>query len=882
MRVWREWILRLWNTIRPARPDAELERELRAHLEMAADAGGRPGEGVAAVAHAMEALRDQRGVTWLEDLARDVRYGVRMLASNPGFTLVCVVSLAIGIGANCAVFSFADALLLRPLTVPRPTEVVTVGSPDMMGRAVTASYRDYVDIRDRSRSFEGLSAFTSAAVAFSADPRTMPAPRIGLLVSDNFFDAMHVQPALGRLFRPDEHQVPGRDAVVILGYEFWTREFARDPSVLGRRVRLNGNDFTIIGVAAEGFTGLDRYTRFEFYAPLMMWQAISEIPGVQPLEARDFRRLTLKGRLKERGAITQAQSELSLLATDLARVYPDSHRNFTLLVRSEFKDRFAQNPPNAILIAMLTFLAASVLFVACANVAGLIASRAPTRAREIAMRLAIGAGRGRVVRQLVTESLLVALGGGALGLAVGYAGVLLFRQFRVPTDLPIEVSFRLDTRAMIVSLLVAVASAILFGVAPAIRATRADLTAVMKATDAAGFGRGRRWGRSILVGGQVAISVVVLAIATFIYRDFEQRLDSGPGFRRDHLLLMWFDPGLIKYTTEQSERFYRRLTDDVERTPGLTGATLTAFVPIDGGAMNARIVPEDFTLPNGESSVTLWSATVDEHFFSVFDVPILAGRGFAATDDGDAPRVAVVNEQFAKHYWPGEDAVGKHIRLDGRTGPRVEIVGVARTVKYRSSFEKPADFVYLPVAQHPTPRLVLLLRSSGDPRQLVESVERIVHALDANMPISDLRTYADVYRYNVVEGPGIGVEIVATMGAVGLMLAVAGLYGLVAYSVSRRTREIGIRIAIGASPSDVLRLVMSKGLVLVATGVAIGQTLGLGLERLLNAFLFDAGGFNLLAYAIVVPSLLAVTMLATYVPARRASRIAPTQALRYE
>jgi hypothetical protein len=274
--------------------------------------------------------------------------------------------------------------------------------------------------------------------------------------------------------------------------------------------------------------------------------------------------------------------------------------------------------------------------------------------------------------------------------------------------------------------------------------------------------------------------------------------------------------------------------------------------------------------------------TVDEGFFATMDVAVVRGRAILRSDGADAPLVAVVNEQFAKHFWQDDDAVGKHIRLDGRTGPLVEIVGIARTVKYRTSFEKPTDFVYLPVAQHPRPRLVMLMRSAGDPHQLIDPLAGIVHALDANMPISDLRTYADVYRYNVVEGPGVGIKIVATMGVVGLMLAVAGLYGLVAYSVSRRTREIGIRLAIGASPGDVFRLVMSKGLTLVAIGLAIGLMLGLGLERLLVAFLFSVRGINIAAYAIVVPSLLAVTMLATYLPARRASRIAPTQALRYE
>jgi predicted permease len=575
----REWFMRLWGTLSRSRGDRELQEELRAHIEMAIEDQRRRGETPESAARAariragdlssaVEALRDQRGLPWLEDLARDLRYGFLLLRRSPVFAAAAVLSLGLGIGANTAVFSFADALLLRPLAVPRPDEVLTVGSRETFPRLV-ASHRDYLDIRDRSTSFEGLIAFATLTAVVAPEPDALPRARLGMAVSDNFFSVLGVEPALGRDFRPEENEVPGRDAVVILGHEFWTRGFASDPSVLGRTVRLAGIEWTIIGVAPAEFTGLDRYTRLEFYAPLMMWPRLLIDPEVDPLEDRDFRSLILKGRLAPGVTLAEAQTELSSIAADLERAYPDTNRNRSLEVRTELSTRIEQAPPVARLVLMLGMLAAAVLFVACANVAGLLSSRAPTRAREIALRIAMGARRSRVIRQLITESVLVALIGGVVALAVGYAGVRLFRQFRIPTELPIVASFEIDSRALMVSLVIALASAVLFGLAPAIRSARADLTSVMKASDASGFGRGRRWGRALLVGGQVAVSVVLLVVATFVYRGFQHRYASGPGFRTDHVLLMWFQPGLVQYGEAEAQRFFDEVAEGARLVPGV-------------------------------------------------------------------------------------------------------------------------------------------------------------------------------------------------------------------------------------------------------------------------------------------------------------------------
>ncbi|HXN48842.1 MAG TPA: FtsX-like permease family protein, partial [Bryobacteraceae bacterium] len=393
----------------------------------------------------------------------------------------------------------------------------------------------------------------------------------------------------------------------------------------------------------------------------------------------------------------------------------------------------------------------------------------------------------------------------------------------------------------------------------------------------------RLWGRNALVVAQVSISLMLLMASSLMVRGFHQSLAEGTPFLKDRLLLVRFDPRLVQYNEAQTQQFYKLLAERVRMAPGVQGAALTENPPLALERFDAvSFVPDDFEMPRDRENFTSTMDTVDQGYFETMGVPILRGRGFLASDTSDAPRVAVVNEHFANHYWPGADAVGKRIRLDKRGGPPVEIVGVAETIKYRSALEKPIDFVYLPLAQHPVPRMVLLVRSSGDPLKWLQPVKDVVRALDPNLPMLQTRSYDDLYRYNVVDGPGAATKMIGTMGLVGLLLAIAGLYGLVAYNVSRRTREIGIRMALGAGPRDVLRLVMGKGLVLVGIGTAIGLALGLGVERILQTAVFNTRGIDIAVYLVVVPSMVTVTMLAAYLPARRAARIAPTQALRYE
>ena len=900
MRMEHWWFtgpLRLKSILRGRRVERELDEELQFHLDHKIEAGIASGlsprEARYAAIRAMDGLeqrkeemRDMRRIHWLTDFVDDAYYAIRNLRRTSGLTAFVVITLALGIGMSAAVFSMLDGLIFRPYPVPHPGSVVTLVGTSRDNSFDDFSYREYLDIRRGTKSYDGAIANGALqGVGFSAEPGATPRVKAGMLVSGNYFRVLGVEPQLGRGFRDEEDETAGRDAVVVLGPDFWKHEFASDPSVVGRLVRLNGTDFTVIGVAPDTFPGMEIFLRPDFYMPLAMARVFSTTPQKNFFEDRDDRELTVSARLKAGATVQQARSELAVLAQGFERAYPKLNRDRGAAVRTQFEMRTRGDAGEWKFIVIFAVLALAVLLVACTNVAGLLLSRAQTRTREIAIRLAMGAGRSRLIRMLLTESLMLASLGGLAGIAVAYGAIRFFHTLAIPAELPVTLPFQLDRRVLLANLALSVLSAIACGLAPALQSTRADLVNGLKSADAdaaAGIGRKRLWGRNVLVVAQVSMSLLLLTASFLMMRGFHNGVVTT-GFAKDHLLVSRFDPRLVQYNRAQTQQFYTLLAERVRATPGVQSAGFTQNPPLGLGAFDRlAFVPDGVQLPRDRENFTATMDTVDEGFFPTMGIAILRGRGVQASDTADAPRVAVVNEQFATHYWPNADAVGQHIRLDSRVGTSVEVIGVAQTVTYRQTFERPTDFVYVPLAQHPVARMALLLRSNGDPRQLIEPLKDVVRALDANLPISETRTYEDVYRYNAVEGPGVGIHLVGTMGAVGLLLAISGLYGLVAYNVSRRTREIGIRIAIGAGPSDVLRLVMGKGLVLVGTGTAIGLVMGLALERLMNSMLFNAGGVDIVAYVVIVPSLLLATLLATYVPARRASRIAPTQALRYE
>jgi predicted permease len=819
---------------------------------------------------------------------QDIKHGIRVLLKSPGFTSIAILSIAIGVGANAAMFSVADGLVFRPLPVPRASEVVSIiGLERNVGFGNRRlSYPDYVDLRDRTKSFRTLVAYTTVVTTFADRADALAQRKVGAAVTGNLLEAMEVPAALGRTFRADEDQVPGRNPVVILDYDEWTQEYSADPAIVDRRIYIGGVEFTVIGVTPPGFTGIDHDVKPSFYVPTAMYTAVQNGVPRDVLTRRELRNFVVKGRLAPGVTQAEAGTDVQQLASSLAQTYPETSRNRDLLVRTQLQAyRDQPNGGDTNLVVMLMTLAFVVLAIACANLAGLLASRAPVRAREVALRMAVGAGRWRVVRQLVTESLILAATGGLLGLVISYLIINVFRTVEYPTDIPLKLTFELDARAIAVAIVLATGSAILTSLLPAWRAARADLVRSLKDTTGENRGRARQWGRSVLVCGQVAASLVLLAVAMFMYRAFQTQLDQGPGFRTQGLLFASFDPGLARYDNARTEAFYRLLKDRAQALPGVQSVTLASNVPMRTDNLQfSRLVPEGFQLAQGIESITSPSNIVDDGYFDTTGIRIVEGRGFRATDDRDSPSVVVVNQQFASHYWPGQSAIGKRVRVLGERERYVEIIGVAANSKQFFIAERPVEFVYFAHEQSPPSRRSLMLASNQSAEALAEPVRAMVRSIDPGMPVLGLRTMEDYYDARAVGIARLLVGTIGGMGTIGVVLAMVGLYGLMAYAVSRRTREFGIRIAVGAEPSSVLGMVLKKGMLLAGAGIVIGVIASIGADGLLQA-VFESQmsrTTNIGAYVSVVTALVIVTLLAAYLPARRAARTDPLRALRQE
>ncbi len=815
-------------------------------------------------------------------MLNDITYALRMLRKHPGFTAVAACSLAIGIGANSAIFSFADAMLLRPLPVMKPSAVVNLASgPTTFGGNRTFSYPDYLDFRDRNRTFDGLIAFQYGQFGYAPNQSVVPEMQFGIFVSGNFFRVLGVEPSLGRGFRSDEDKVPGRDRVAVISHEFWVSHFNGASSAVGSTVRLNGMEFTIVGVAPAAFRGIDQFVKPTIYLPIAMEPALS---GSDNLNKRDARWLMIKGRLKPGVTTARAQADLEAIAKQLQRMYPSEPRDQKIPVETELALRIEQSPPDAELIEMLMVLAACVLLVACANVAGLLLSRAAARGREIAVRLAVGAARWQLVRQLFLENLLLALLGGALGIAIAYAGVQLFASIPIPSDVPISFQINLDQRVLIFTLIASVLSTFLFGFFPALRSSRADVSTALKARDTDGSRKSRLWGRNVLVSAQLAVSLVLVFISSVIFMGFRKQAAQGPGFETDHLYLMTFDAQMVHYTAAQSEQFFKQLVDRVRSAPGVKSDALASTVPLGMDGDGRDVLPEGRALKPGEHLPNAFDSIVGDGYFATLHIPIVRGRGFLPTDKPNSPLVAVVNEQFAKHFWPHQDAIGKRFHVNDANGPLIQIVGIARQAKYLWITEPPVDFLYLPFSQNPHNAMTLMTEAqSSDASGLAPELRGIVHGMDPNMPAFDVRTMQDLYTKRAIQTPDIITEAVGGMGLMAFVLAVIGLYGLIAYSVSRRTREIGVRMAIGADRRGVLQMVLRQGMVLAAWGIGIGLLFSVAASRLIGSMLaLTFGKTNPSLFVVVVIPLFLVALLAAYSPARRASRIDPMKALREE
>jgi putative ABC transport system permease protein len=919
MAHWNEMLKRAGHLLRRSQFDRELNEEIQFHIQTRAEELEREG---ASPAEALERARREFGprarmsedsraawqIQWLEDLWRDLVYAARAFAKAPGFTAVAVLSLGIGVGANCAMFSLVEGTLLRLPRVPHPLEIVTLTSTAKDSNAPAISYPDYRDLRDRATSFQGIAAFTGVSAGFAARPGVEPRIKDGKLVTGNFFDVLQVGSDFGRTFLPEEDRVPGKDAVVVLSDLCWKQDFSADPDVLGKKARINGIDFTIIGVLPARFTDVDDdfdEDRPSFYLPMRIAPELEGNPNL--LEDRSHRNLRVLGRLKPEVPAARARAEVAAIASSLQTQYPKTNRDRGIVVRNLLQFRLAG--PGSALGWMLMTLAGAVLLVACANIAGLLTSRAPSRAREMAMRLAIGAGRPRLIRQLLTESLLLALGGAMVGVALGYIPIALARRIQLPGNPPPALPFELNGAVLAFSVAVALFSVILFGLAPAFRATRADLMAVM--TGSAAFA-GRRGflgkmlrGRNLLVTAQVAISLFLLTISSSLYLAFYNKLLSSfqnPGFQVDHLLVMDFDHSMVHYKGAAADQFFTQLLDRVRSSAGVNGVSLQ-YQGI------APIRPEGAPKPEDVPTSAVWT---DQGFFQTLAIPILKGRPFQPSDLTDTSNVAIVNDVLARRYWPNQEAIGKQIRLNDANPRWVNVVGVAKINDYMAFGSPPMDIIFLPYGRLTRDQdLRLQVQSSGDPSGLIEPIRKTIRSLDSDQAVPQAESWQNIFGI-FARLFSLTTHTIGSMGILGMALALVGLYGLISSEVSTRTREIAIRMAVGARQSSVMAMVLRQGIALAIFGIGAGLGLNEGIVRVIAAVFGPTGGpngasaggnaapppapnggtsvglqagsddFGHHGFAALVLAVFVITIVAAWIPARRAARVDPNVALRHE
>jgi predicted permease len=817
----------------------------------------------------------------MQTLLQDLRYGARMLLKKPGFTAVAALTLALGIGANTAIFSLIDAVLLKTLPVKDPEQLVALSSVMGAGeRRLSFSYPAFHDLRERNQVFAEIFAYDGLALNLSAGDQTERVS--GQLVSGNFFSGLGVRPLLGRVFSAEDDKTPGAHPVAVLGHNFWQRRFASDPAVVGKTIHLNGHPFTVVGLAPPGFFGVEVGASPEVWVPMMMQPPLSN--GEDRLSMRNNFGIKIMARLKPGVSEQQARVATDLLNQQINSEAPAGRlRDFLLRQHielqpaskglSSLRTQFKQ--PLLILMGMVGL----VLLIACANVANLLLARAATREKEIAVRLALGASRFRLARQLLTESLLLSLFGGLLGLLFAFWATDLLVNLAPRSLFTLEL--QPDLRVLGFNLGVAVLTGILFGLAPAIQTTRPDLTSALKSEiPTLAVAGGRFELRKMLVIAQVALSLLLLVGAGLFVRTLQnlKRLDLG--FRADKVLLLSMNPGLNGYTPDQTRNFYAQLLERVKTLPGVQSASM-ANHPLLGGASIDGVSIEGYQPQPGQDMSTT-GKQVEPGFFDTMGIPLLLGRDFASSDGPSAPKVAIINETFARSFWGNENPIGRRIGVGSRT-PDSEIIGVIKDTKYRNLKEQIPRTVYVPFAQAGvrTAERTLHVRTAGEPKNLIAAIRREAKALDKDLPIYNVRTFTELTAEAMSQE-----RVIATLssffGLLALLLASIGLYGVMAYAVARRTREIGIRLALGAKTGDVLRLVVRQGMALVVIGLVIGLAGALALTRFIAGQLYGVGATDPATFVTISLLLATVAFVACYLPARRATKVDPMIALRCE
>jgi len=821
---------------------------------------------------------------------QDIRYGTRMLLKNPAMTLVAAMTLALGIGANTTIFSALNGLLLRPLPVANAERLVVFGGQQQGGDNFSRfSYADFNDIRSQADGFSHVLAFNITLAGLESEGRTEP--MILSYVSGNYFQALGLNPVQGRLIYGQETEKAGSEHVVVLGYGYWKKRFNADPGIVGKQVKLNGHPVTVIGIAPESFHGTYTLVDMQGYIPLGMrtlWRQTAD-KSEDPNEfwiKRDLHDLTLMGVYKPEQTRKSAEISANIVAQRLNQQFPETHKSVSYRLYPEKLARPEPDPANGMVIVGVLFmlLAGMVLLLACSNVANIVLVRATAREREMAIRTALGAARTRIVRQLMTESILLAALGGGIGLLVGIWTSRLLSSIRIEVaTIPLRFDFSFDWRVFVFGLSAALVTGVVVGLAPAWRAARSEFNKVLHEGSRGILGSGKSRFRSVLVAGQVAVSLMLLVVAGLFVRSAQNTEHSYLGFDPHNVLNATVETRTIGFDLEKSKQFFRELEDRARTLPGVESVSIATSVPMGYSNESSLLYIEGQSATSKEAVPNSLYNSVDPPYFTTMRVPLLRGRLFTEQDTEKTPLVAIINEAMAKKFWPNQDPLGKRFSSRSAAGPFMEVVGVARQGKYNDPVDETALFYYVPQAQSPTTFVTLQLRTAVAPQTLIPEVERLVHELAPGMPVTDVQTMEEslggVNGYFLTR---MGTRFSVALGLIGLVLALVGVYSVISYAAAQRTHEIGVRMALGAARGDILKMVLRQGLVLVGAGVLTGLVLTFFAARGMASLLVGVSPNDPLTLCVVSVLLAVVGLIASFIPARRAMNIEPLRALKYE
>ena len=812
----------------------------------------------------------------MSDILRDLQYSFRMLIRSPLFTIAAVVTLALGIGLNAATFSAVNGILLRPLDgAQNPAELVQIYRRWPGLEFGSNSIPHYQSLRDETGEvFESVAAWTFVPLSVAADDRSERT--MGLMVSANFFQTYGVNPFLGRTFLPDEESVgPGAHPVTVLGHAYWQSRFGGDRSVIGQTVILNGHPFQVVGVAPPEFRGPMNFADIPIFAPIMMQREL--MPGDNLLESRGNNWMTAVGRLREGQTLERAREVLDAQLLSLRDRFPDHYEEQlgTTLVRQTEAGihpmfRNAQVGMSAVMMVVVGLL----LLIACVNVANLFLVRARERRREMGIRLSLGAGARRIIQQLLTESVIFSILAGAVGLVVAHLALGALERFQPPIDGPFLIDVGIDTRVLLFTLGVSVLAGIIFGLAPALQAANPETVSAVKGESNSRGGRSRV--SSTLVVLQMALSIVLLISSGLFIQSLRGATEIDPGFEDPgSLATLSVDPGLQGYEVAQARDFFDRLQEEVAALPAVTSAGMVNYLPL-GLSNSDRSVDIPGYEFSEEELRSIPYTYITEGYLETMGIRLLEGRGFTRADDEDGAPVIIVNQRFAERFWPGQSALGRIVET---AGSEREVIGVVETGKYRSLGEEPREFMYLPHRERFEFGMTLVARTRNDPRNVVGDIRNIVRELDPNMPVYDVRTMENHMGIALLPAR-LGGEVLGSFGLLGLLLAAVGVYGVMAYSVAQRTRELGIRVAVGADRGSVVKLVLGEGLRLAGVGIVLGLIAAAGASQLIKGLLYNTPALDPVAFLAVPAILLTVAFLAVYIPARRAASVDPMKALK--